>query len=124
MIEFKAAGTITEVLKKKKGLKKDGSGEWVKQEFILDTKEQYNNIFCFELFGEDKVNNFIKYNKVGDVVEVTFNVNCNKWEDRFFTSLSAWKVFKFKKSSFQADNEPRGIIAEMEGQDEPDDLPF
>jgi hypothetical protein len=123
MNKFKAVGTITEVLKKKKGLKKDGSGEWVKQEFILDTKEQYNNIFCFELFGEDKVNNFDKYNEVGDVVEVTFNVNCNKWEHRFFTTLSAWKVFKYQSTSNSA-NEPRGIIAEMEGQDEPDDLPF
>lgn len=105
MSEFKTTGTITKILTKIAGQKKDGSGEWVKQEFIL-YGEKYNNIFCFEIFGLDKVENFNKYNKEGDQVEVTFNVSCNKWEDRYFTSLPAWKVFKagYKKENNQSSN--------------------
>tara|TARA_R110000772_G_scaffold208280_1_gene318735 strand:+ start:141 stop:509 length:369 start_codon:yes stop_codon:yes gene_type:complete len=122
MSEFKATGRITEVLTKITGQKKDGSGEWVKQEFILDTDEKYNNIFCFELFGEEKVSNFAKYNKIGDQVEVTFNVNCNKWKDRYFTSLSAWKITKAEQSSYQADNEYSA--GELHTSEEPDQLPF
>jgi len=120
MSEFKTTGRITKVLTKITGQKKDGSGEWVKQEFILDTDEKYNNIFCFELFGEEKVSNFAKYNKIGDQVEVTFNVNCNKWKVRYFTSLSAWKITKAEQSSYQSDNSSR----ELHTSEEPSNLPF
>ena len=85
-------GVITKVLDKITGQKKDGSGEWVKQSFVIDTEETYNNIICFELFGAEKVENFNKYNKVGDKVTVEFNINCNEWQGKYFTTLGAWKV--------------------------------
>lgn len=130
MSEFKAIGTITEVRRSITGQKKDGSGSWQKQEFILDSGDKYNNIFCFEIFGAEKVENFNKYNKAGDQVEVTFNINCNKWEDRYFTSLSAWKVFKADKSSYQADtsyqadNNHSSNTDEWKQSDDDLDLPF
>jgi len=85
-------GVITKVLDKVTGQKKDGSGEWVKQSFVIDTGETYNNIICFELFGDEKVENFNKYNKVDDAVVVEFNINCNEWQGKYFTSLGAWRV--------------------------------
>ena len=99
MSELKITGKITKVLKNQTGQKKDGSGEWVKKSFVVDNNEQYNNIFCFEVFGQEKVENFEKYNKVGDMVDVTFNVSTNEWtspqgELKYFTTLQAWKIFK------------------------------
>ena len=85
-------GIITRVLDKVTGQKKDGSGEWVKQSFVIDTGETYNNIICFEIFGAERVENFEKYNSIGDAVVVEFNINCNEWQGKFFTSLGAWKV--------------------------------
>ena len=96
---MKISGKITKVLEKITGQKKDGSGEWVKQSFVIDTGEQYNNIICFETFGADKVENFNKYNKVGDSVDVEFNINCNEWEGKYYTSLQSWKVFKANDNS-------------------------
>ena len=49
---------ITKILPLQTGAKKDGSGDWKKQLFILDSKADYNNIYCFEIFGDDKVENF------------------------------------------------------------------
>lgn len=66
--------------------------------FQLETQDQYNNLYSFELFkGAEHVqhvNNFNTYNKVGDNVTVEFNINTNEWKDKFFTSLSVWKVEK------------------------------
>ena len=42
---------------------------WVKQLFLVDNGEKYNNLFCFELFKDEKVQAFNQYNKVGDHVE-------------------------------------------------------
>jgi len=92
-------GKITKILDKQIGTKKDGSGEWVKQSFTLETDEKYNNLYCFEVFGDEKVENLNKYNKVGDSVSVEFNVSTNKWKEKYFTSLQAWKVMKAEKST-------------------------
>ena len=91
-------GIITKILDKQTGQKKDGSGEWVKQSFTLETDEKYNNLYCFEVFGDEKVENLNKYNKVGDSVSVEFNVSTNEWKGKYFTSLQAWKVMKSESS--------------------------
>jgi len=36
-------GVITKILPLQTGAKKDGSGDWKKQLFILDSKADYNN---------------------------------------------------------------------------------
>ncbi len=107
---MEVTGKITKVLPIEKGQKKDGSGEWQKLQFVLDNNAQYNNIFCFEVFGDEKVENFNKYNKVGDVVKVDFNVSTNEWKGRYFTSLQAWKIFKADATQTQ---EP---VAEYQAQ--------
>jgi hypothetical protein len=84
---------ITKVLDVQKGTSKAGK-EWQKVTFVAETSEEYNNLYAFEIFGEEKVENFNKFNKVGDLVNVEFNVSCNEWQGKYFTSLSAWRVEK------------------------------
>jgi len=114
-------GSIEKILTLESGTTKDGK-EWQKQSFIVANNEGYDNkkqIFCFEIFGEEKVTNFNKYNKVGDVVKVDFNISTNEWKERYFTSLQAWKVFKAEQLSAtpEIENEP-------EPQEEDSGLPF
>lgn len=90
---LEVTGKITKILDLQTGTTQAGA-EWKKQTFILETTEQYNNVYCFEIFGEEKVDNFLKFNKVGSEVKVDFNVGCNEWKGKYFTTLSAWKVFK------------------------------
>ena len=73
-----------------------------------------NNLYALEVFGEEKVDKFLKFNKVGQDVDVEFNVSCNEWKGKYFTSLQAWKVFKAEKIE-----EPQ-----LETVSEEDDLPF
>ena len=90
-MDLKVVGKITKVLPPQSGTSKAGN-PWVKQLFLVDNGDKYNNLFCFELFKDEKVQAFNQYNKVGDHVEVMFNVNCNEYNDKYYTSLQAWKV--------------------------------
>ena len=122
MSELKVVGKITKIMEKVTGEKKDGSGTWEKIEFLLDNNEKYNNLFCFEMFGEEKVGNLLKYNKVGDQVEVTLNVRCREYKERHYTSLSAWKIFKAEASSSEDTFESKP--KELAVDDQSGDLPF
>jgi len=113
---MKITGTITKVLPLQSGTTAAGK-DWQKAGFLLETTETYNNLYCFDVFGEEKVQNFNKYNKVGDVVDVDFNVKTNEWKDKYFTSLDAWKIFK--SANGVTVNEPE--VVEHIGKD---DLPF
>ena len=119
-------GTIEKVLTLESGQTKDGK-DWQKQNFIVTNNEGYNDqkqIFCFEIFGEEKVANFNKFNKIGDVVKVDFNISTNEWKDKYFTSLQAWKVFKAESGTApQAPNAPFPTAPAL-NEEEPDDLPF
>ena len=89
-------GIIKTVLPIEKGTSKAGA-EWQKQSFIVANNDGYENkeqIFCFEVFGEEKTQNFNKFNKVGDSVTVDFNISTNEWNGKYFTSLQSWKVSK------------------------------
>ena len=71
------------------------------------------------MFSQEKVQQFKKYNTVGNKVSVKFNVSTNEWQGKYFTSLQAWKVFKAD------DNTPSPAIAvaqDLAGDD--DGLPF
>ncbi len=91
-------GRITLMKDVQKGTSKSGK-DWQKQEFVVETDETYNNIYCFEVFGDEKVENLTKYNKVGDEVTVQFNVNTNEWKGKHFTSLAAWRIEKSEGST-------------------------
>ena len=85
--------TITKVLDTQSGVSQAGK-EWSKLTFVGETPEEYNNVYAFEIFGQEKVDNFNKFNKVGDLVNVEFNVSCNEWKGKYFTSLSSWRIDK------------------------------
>lgn len=111
-MSLKTRGTITKILPTQTG--ESAKGEWKKTSFVLDTKEEYNNIYCFDIFGAEKVDEFLKYNKEGKDVEVDFNVRTNEYNGKYYTSLQAWKVFK---------SEP--VSAKEQAPDrETSDLPF
>lgn len=121
---MEVTGTITKVLPIEKGQKKDGSGEWQKLQFVLDNNEQWNNIFCFEVFGDEKVENFTKYNKQGSRVKVDFNVKTNEYNGKYYTSLQAWKIFKADENVTQDAPAPHEAPPANLNADETDDLPF
>jgi ribosomal protein S1 len=120
-------GKITKILEAQTGEKKDGSGSWIKQNFLVETDEKYNNLYCFEVFGDEKVQNFQKYNKVGQEVNVEFNVSTNEYKGNYYTSLSAWKISSEKKEEAPKEEKYKGkkeYTEPLAKESEPFDLPF
>jgi len=91
MSELKVSGKITSILDVEKGVSKAGK-DWQKQNFVIDTGEKFNNIICFQVFGVDKCEALTKYNKVGDVVNVSFNVSSREFNGKYYHNLDAWMV--------------------------------
>ena len=117
-MSLEITGKIGKFLDVQKGTSKAGK-EWEKQSFIVKTEEDYNNLYCFEVFGNEKVANLTKYQKVGDIVKVTFNVSTNEWKDKYFTSLAAWRI---EKAGGVINDVPTGEQPKSEDSD--NDLPF
>ena len=94
--ETKMTGTISAILP----TESISEGKYNKQVFAIKNNTGYEGkevTFAFEMFEKsdgDKIEKFLKYNKVGALVDVSFEIRCNENKGRYFTSLSAWKVFK------------------------------
>jgi len=91
-------GTIAAILP----VEEISNGQYRKQVFAIKNNDGYNGkeqTFAFEIFEKadaekSKIDNLSKFNKVGDFVDVSYEIRCNEHGGRYFTSLAAWKVFK------------------------------
>jgi hypothetical protein len=84
-------GKIEQILKPESGTSKAGK-EWSKQEFIIETDDQYPKKVCFTLFG-DKVS-LVNGLNAGQEVEVSFNIESREFNGRWFHNINAWKIEK------------------------------
>lgn len=116
MSELKVTGTITSISDVQTGVSKANKKEWAKLEFAIETGGEYPKTVAFTVFGAEKVDKFIQYNKVGDEVEVSFDPTSREYDGRYYTDLNAWKVWGLNRG----DKSPEPA----EVGEEDDDLPF
>ena len=112
---MKVTGTIIKITDVQEGTSGQGK-EWKKVNFLLETTEEYNNLYFFEVFGAEKVDKFIQYNKIGALVDVDFNVKTNEYQGKYYTSLTAWKTFKADGNA--------SVAQSADNEEVTDDLPF
>jgi hypothetical protein len=110
-------GKVIQLLPLQSGMGK--KGQWKKQEFIIETQAQYPKKICLSAWG-DKVDQFKL--AVGDMVNVSVDLESREFNGRWYTEARAWKL---EKSGGQQSAPPPG--------DEPffsqesstfDDMPF
>lgn len=92
-MELEVKGTLTKIGETVEGTGKDGK-PWQKLTYTVETDQTYNNLYAFEVFSQDKVEQFKKYNTVGDNVSVKFNVSTNEWKGKYYTTLQSWRCTK------------------------------
>jgi single-strand DNA-binding protein len=92
-----------------------GDKGFTKREFVIETNENYPQKVKFELNKDacSKVDQF----KVGNGVEVSFNLRGNEYQGKYYVNLQAWKVIKIGEGApvVQPESDPIG---------NEDDLPF
>ena len=81
-------GKVHQVLQPVKGT--GAKGEWVTQQLVIETTDQYPKKVMFEAFG-DKTK-LIESLQVGSEVTVHFNAESSEYNGKWYTKLKLWKV--------------------------------
>lgn len=81
-------GKIIAVLPMRSG--KTAKGEWKSQQYVLETDEKYPKRLLFDIFGENKINEFAI--QEGDMVTVSFDPHAEERNGRWFGNNRAWDV--------------------------------
>ena len=88
VMALELSGKVMQLLSEQTGTGKNG--QWVKQDFIIETEEQYPRKVCFSAWGE-KVS-MVKTLKAGTPVKVSFNIESREFNGRWYTDLRIWKL--------------------------------
>lgn len=83
-------GKIIAVLDARGGVSARTGNQWKTQEYVIETFEQFPKKCVFNVFGEDKINQWAI--KVGDTLTVSFDINAREWNGRWFNDIRAWAV--------------------------------
>lgn len=117
-------GKIQQILKPESGVSRIGK-DWKKQEFILESNEQFPKKICFSILN-DKLSLLEKV-KPGDEVEVFFNLESRDYNGKWYHNINVWKLEKVSSDQSQPEPIPEyrleDIPPEPAGQ-EYEDLPF
>lgn len=119
-------GQITAILPETRGVGQ--RGEWVSQDFVLKTNDNYPKNICFTIFGADKIKE--ANIRIGDVVSIGVNLESREFNGRWYTSIKAWSVKKKSEARQQqsAPTPPPSSKTKQNyastSQDDTDTLPF
>lgn len=78
--------------------------EWKSREYIIQTEERYPKKVLFNVFGEDKINEFAIHS--GDLVEAHLEIECREFNGKYFNNVSAWKVVHVDPNAAQPQPTP------------------
>tara|TARA_R100001244_G_scaffold9274_1_gene11330 strand:- start:616 stop:948 length:333 start_codon:yes stop_codon:yes gene_type:complete len=110
-MDLRAKGKVKKIFDKVTGTSKTGN-EWEKRDFVITTDGEYPKDVCFTTFG-DKTS-VVEYLKVGQDVEVFFDITSREHGGKYFHNVNAWKIGT--GSSTKTETEPASSGGE--------DLPF
>jgi len=98
-----------------------------KREFVINTGGDYPQQVKFEVI-KDKCDTLTHYNKVGDFVNVSFNIKGREFTNKdgkvmLFNTLSAWKIQKIEADKHLGTEQVTATVGGVLDKVE-DDLPF
>ena len=92
-------GKVVAVMPARSGVAKSSGNEWMAQEYVIETIEQYPRRIVFEVFGKDRIQEFnIQYN---ELINVFIDINAQQWQQRWYNTIRAWKVERYASQPVQ-----------------------
>lgn len=112
-------------------------GEWAKQEFLLETSDNFRKKVLISAWGADLIS-VLSGCKEGEVLNISFNIESREYNQRWYTDVRAWRIVKENREEERGDirfrdssaSEPSpspgdtGINGNDDEDSEIDDLPF
>lgn len=118
-------GKLTKILSVESGVARSGNS-WKKQDFVIETDDQYPKTVCFTLFN-DKVS-MLSTISVGDVIEISFDVESREYNNKYYHNLNAWKITRVTNGGNGSDTAPPPYtlqdVPPEPMDDQQDGLPF
>jgi Domain of unknown function (DUF3127) len=112
-------GKLIQVLDPVTGEGKNGT--WKKQEFIIETFDEYPKKVCISNWGDKLDINSLSPN---DKIKVYVNLESREYNGRWYTEVRAWKMEKEESTAPPMQDAPPPGEAPDFSNDEMDDLPF
>ena len=121
-------GKLQQLLPVQKGT--GSRGEWIKQDFILETVEQYPRKVCVSAWG-DKAKD-LEGIQIGETLKISVNIESREYNGRWYTDVRAWRIERENSSQQAASGQSTAAPAPLATDDyadfgateEVDDLPF
>lgn len=88
-------GKIIAVLPERSGV--SARCEWKSQTYVIETQEQYPKKMAFDVFGADRIASFGI--QLGEVINVSFDIDAHEYQGRFFNQIRAWNVTKVQQQA-------------------------
>jgi hypothetical protein len=101
-------------------------GEWTKQEFILETTDDFRRKVCISVWGADQVA-ILSGCREGEILKVSFNIESREYNQRWYTDVRAWRIVREESEPAMPGSPVQGDSMEddsFSGEDGSDDLPF
>ncbi len=114
-LEFE--GNLVKVLSEVTGQGKNGA--WVKQEFVLETEDQYPKKACFSAWGDKAAD--LKTFSLGEKLRVTFSVESREYNERWYTDLRAFRIDQV--GAVGSSSAPTSAPAQSQGSSAPRQAP-
>lgn len=117
-MSYTATGRIIEI-----GEREHKTDKFTMRIFVIETADQYPQPIKFQLVNDrcdlaDKL-------KVGQDVTVHFDIRGNRYQDKVFNNLNAWKVGPVQKKKIEVvELTPTGQEIPMPDESNEDGLPF
>lgn len=119
-------GRVLQLLPLQTGEGKNGT--WKKQDFVIETDGQYPKKVCISAWG-DKINEGAL--KVGNEVNVSFDIESREYNGRWYTDVKAWKIDSMsggggasEEAGFGGSTRPTTSLPTTFEASEEDNLPF
>jgi hypothetical protein len=115
-------GKIIAILQPREGVSKSSNTPWKVQSYVIenhDQNSQYPRKMCFDVFGDDKIQQFNI--QMGEELNVSFDIDARQWQDRWFNSIRAWKV---ERVSVPSADSPVPPMSDASGAPAPAPAPF
>ncbi|MBI1222671.1 MAG: DUF3127 domain-containing protein [Bacteroidetes bacterium] len=87
-MSLEVTGRIVQVMDEVNG--QSARGSWKKQEFVIETAEQYPKKICLSVWGE-KVD-ALKQFKEGSNITASINIESREYNGRWYTDIRAWRL--------------------------------
>lgn len=117
-MDLKIEGKVTQILEEQSGTGKNGA--WRKQDFILETQDQYPKKVCITQWG-DKIDEFDV--QEGEDITAFIDIKSREYNGKWYTDVKAWKIERGQNATTDEDpfdtGEPTIDMSDMDH-----DVPF